>query len=86
MKPTPSDHFPLEISVELGRIRLRDATWMPSRRVPSCRWASGGSEVQLVSDNRVIARAELVVAGGELAVRLLSDVAFSPCHSEEFPS
>lgn len=78
MKPTPSDHFPLEISVELGRIRLRgrDLDALTQGAVLPL-GIPVGSEVQLVSDNRVIARAELVVVGGELAVRLLSDVALT---------
>ena len=74
MKPSPVHHFPLEISVELGRIRLRVselATLTRGAVIPL--GAPAGSQVQLVYDNRVVARGELVNAGGELAIRLLTD-------------
>lgn len=87
MKPTPSDHFPLEISVELGRIRLRgrDLDALVQGAVLPLGVPAGG-EVHLVSDNRVLARGELVVAGGELAVRLLSDVTVSLPQTGDFSS
>ncbi len=87
MKPSPSDHFPLEISVELGRIRLRGRdldSLVPGAILPM--GVSAGGEVLLVSDGRVLARGELVVAGGELAVRVLSDVMLDPPRAERFPS
>ncbi|PKN26960.1 MAG: hypothetical protein CVU65_04000 [Deltaproteobacteria bacterium HGW-Deltaproteobacteria-22] len=75
MKPSPIDHFPLEISVEVGRIRLRGSALAALTLGAVLPLGSPvGSQVLLVYDNRLIARAELVVAGGELAVRLLDDI------------
>jgi len=75
MKPSPIDHFPLEISVEVGRIRLRGSELAALTRGAVLPLGSPmGSQVQLVVDNRLLARAELIVAGGELAVRLLDDI------------
>jgi len=74
MKPSPIDHFPLEISVEVGRIRLRGSELAALTRGAVLPLGNSlGGQVQLVYDNRLLARAELVVAGGELAIRLLSD-------------
>ncbi len=75
MKPSVPDQFPLEISVEVGRIRLRGsdlATLTRGTVIPL--GGSLGGQVDLVCDNRLLARAELVVVGGELGLRLLSDV------------
>jgi len=79
MKPSAPDHFPLEISVEVGRIRLRgsDLAALTRGAVLPLGGAFGG-QVDLVCDNRLLARAELVVAGGELALRLLTDVPMFP--------
>ncbi|PKN47007.1 MAG: flagellar motor switch protein FliN [Deltaproteobacteria bacterium HGW-Deltaproteobacteria-17] len=75
MKPSPIDHFPLEISVEVGRIRLRGSELAALTRGAVLPLGGPvGSQVQLIYDNRLLARAELVVAGGELAVRLLEDI------------
>jgi flagellar motor switch protein FliN/FliY len=75
MKPSPIDHFPLDISVEVGRIRLRGGDLAALTRGAVLPLGNAlGSQVHLVYDNRLLARAELVVAGGELAVRLLDDV------------
>lgn len=75
MKPSVPDHFPLEISVEVGRIRLRGSDLANLTRgavVPL--GGSLGGQVDLVCDNRLLARAELVVVGGELGLRLLTDM------------
>lgn len=75
MKPSVPDQFPLEISVEVGRIRLRGSDLVNLTRgtvIPL--GGSLGGQVDLVCDNRLLARAELVVVGGELGLRLLSDV------------
>jgi len=75
MKPSPIDHFPLEISVELGRIRLRGGELAALTRGAVLPLGNSfGGQVHLVYDNRLLARAELVVAGGEMAIRLLTDV------------
>jgi flagellar motor switch protein FliN len=75
MKPSAPDHFPLDISVEVGRIRLRGsdlATLTRGTVIPL--GGSLGGQVDLVCDNRLLARAELVVVGGELGLRILSDM------------
>ncbi len=75
MKPSPPDQFPLEISVEIGRIRLRgsELSALTQGAVIPLHGAFG-QQVQLLYDNRLLARGELVLAGGELAIRLLNDV------------
>lgn len=87
MKPSAAEHFPLEISVELGRIRLRGRDLASLSRGSVLPLGMPlGSSVNLVCDNRVLARGELVAAGGELAVRLLSDVWMDDSEPQNPPS
>ncbi|MDA3864278.1 MAG: FliM/FliN family flagellar motor switch protein [Deltaproteobacteria bacterium] len=77
MKPDISKKMPLDVVLEVGRIRMKgkdldslvEGSYIPLDIEPS-------GQINLTCDNRVIARGELLVSGGELVVKILSTDGF----------
>ncbi|MBU1536722.1 FliM/FliN family flagellar motor switch protein, partial [Myxococcota bacterium] len=71
-KPELSKRMPVDIIVEAGRLVLKGEeldTLVAGAVLPL--GVSPSGQVNLVHDGRIIARGELLVAGDELAVRIL---------------
>ncbi|MGM0596200.1 MAG: FliM/FliN family flagellar motor switch protein [Myxococcota bacterium] len=77
MKPDISNKMPLDVVLEVGRIRMKgkdldslvEGSYIPLDIEPS-------GQINLTCDNRLIARGELLVSGGELVVKILSTDGF----------
>jgi Type III flagellar switch regulator (C-ring) FliN C-term len=88
MKPLISDKMPMDIVIEVGRIRLRGEeldSLVEGGVIPLGIKPKG--QVNLVYDNRIVGRGELLVAGDELAIKLIStpDFQFSQLNNLDHP-